>query len=61
MDFRLDSDLTPKIIDVNPLPGLSPAYSDLVIMCRLCGVEYGTLVGKIVKAALTRCGFTLPR
>ncbi|HPN72702.1 MAG TPA: ATP-grasp domain-containing protein [Candidatus Omnitrophota bacterium] len=54
IDFRVDRTGTPKIIDVNPLPGLSPAYSDLVIMCRLSGRSYSELIHSILSNALGR-------
>ncbi|MFH1878965.1 MAG: ATP-grasp domain-containing protein [Candidatus Omnitrophota bacterium] len=59
IDFRLDKNSIPKIIDINPLPGLSPRYSDLIIMYRLGGGEYPSLINKILTAALTRNGFEL--
>jgi D-alanine-D-alanine ligase len=57
IDFRLDSKGEPKIIDINPLPGLSPRYSDLPIICRLQGKTYAYLVEEILKAAFSRYGF----
>jgi D-alanine-D-alanine ligase len=54
IDFRVDSEGMPKIIDVNPLPGLSPAYSDLVIMCGLSGKSYTELIRGIMSNALDR-------
>ncbi|MFH1665530.1 MAG: ATP-grasp domain-containing protein [Candidatus Omnitrophota bacterium] len=60
IDFRVDHSGIPRIIDVNPLPGLSPRYSDLMIMYRLAGGGYPDLIKKILAAFLTRCGFALP-
>lgn len=54
IDFRLDAHGEPRIIDVNPLPGLSPEYSDLVIMCRLSGKGYGEIISGIFFNALER-------
>jgi D-alanine-D-alanine ligase len=59
IDFRLDGQNVPNIIDINPLPGLSPNYSDLMIMCRLAGIEYQDMIRKILEAALSRCGFSI--
>jgi D-alanine-D-alanine ligase len=56
IDFRVDGKGEPRVIDVNPLPGLSPAYSDLVIMCRLSGKSYGELIRGILAHALDRYG-----
>ncbi|MDD4013472.1 MAG: ATP-grasp domain-containing protein [Candidatus Omnitrophica bacterium] len=59
VDFRLDGEGTPRIIDINPLPGLSPAYSDLPILYRLKGGTYSGLIRKILTAVLSRNGFEL--
>jgi len=56
IDFRLDKDNRPCIIDINPLPGLSPSYSDLPIGYRLNGGTYSNLIKGILKAALKRYG-----
>lgn len=57
IDFRVGPDGTPRVIDVNPLPGLSPRYSDLPILCRLNGKSYRRLVREFLATALRRCGF----
>ncbi len=57
VDFRLNKIKTPFIIDVNPLPGLSPHYSDLPIAYKLGGGSYSDLIKKILKTALKRYGF----
>jgi D-alanine-D-alanine ligase len=54
IDFRVDVSGEPKVIDVNPLPGLSPTYSDLVIMCRFSGKSYSELIRGILSRALER-------
>ncbi|HZY86996.1 MAG TPA: D-alanine--D-alanine ligase [Gemmataceae bacterium] len=53
VDFRL-RDGVPYFLEVNPLPGLNPESSDLVIMARLAGWDYERLVGSILTAALDR-------
>jgi D-alanine-D-alanine ligase len=53
IDFRL-RDSVPYFLEVNPLPGLNPESSDLVIMARLAGWTYERLVGSILGAALDR-------
>lgn len=60
IDFRLDDKGIPKVIDVNPLPGMSSAYSDLPILCRLSGTSYHDLVKTILEEALARNGMTMP-
>ncbi len=53
VDFRL-RDGIPYFLEVNPLPGLNPESSDLVILARLAGWTYEQLVGGILQAALDR-------
>ncbi len=60
VDFRLDNDGIPRIIDINPLPGLSPEYSDLPILHRLSGGEYHGLIRSILRSAFSRCGLAFP-
>jgi D-alanine-D-alanine ligase len=61
VDFRLDNDGVPKAIDVNPLPGISEAYSDLPILYRLSGGDYPSLLKGILKEAFERQGLKWPR
>jgi D-alanine-D-alanine ligase len=53
IDFRL-RDGIPYFLEVNPLPGLNPEDSDLVIMARLLGWSHARLVQTILDAALQR-------
>jgi D-alanine-D-alanine ligase len=53
VDFRLRQGV-PYFLEVNPLPGLNPETSDLVILARLAGWSYDDLVGSILQAALDR-------
>jgi D-alanine-D-alanine ligase len=53
IDFRL-RDGVPYFLEANPLPGLNPESSDLVIMARLCGWSYQKLIETIFQAAMTR-------
>jgi D-alanine-D-alanine ligase len=58
IDFRLDEtdDEKPYILEVNPLPGLSPGISDLVIEAQETDVDHAELVNLILEAALERYG-----
>lgn len=58
VDFRLDAsdEWTPYILEINPLPGLSPGISDLVIEAAAEGVEHTHLVNMILDTALKRYG-----
>lgn len=55
VDFRIRNG-TPYFLEANPLPGLSPSTSDLVILASGCGVSYPRLIGRIFEAALKRLG-----
>lgn len=54
VDVRMDDKGIPNFIEVNPLAGLNPIHSDLPILCRLNGIDYDTLMDKIIVAALKR-------
>ena len=56
LDFRVDLDGRAQFLEANPLPGLSPVYSDLAIMARLSGWEYRRLVETVLNCALARYG-----
>ena len=55
LDFRLRDDV-PYFIEANPLPGLAPGTSDLVILAEGYGISHGDLVCMILRAALARVG-----
>jgi D-alanine-D-alanine ligase len=54
IDFRMSKDGTPNFLEINPLPGLNPNYSDLIIMNRMMGNSYESLISSILNAALER-------
>jgi D-alanine-D-alanine ligase len=56
VDFRLDvhDNYKPYILEINPLPGLSPIISDLVIEAAGEGIGHTELVNMILEAALKR-------
>ncbi|NLF38379.1 D-alanine--D-alanine ligase [bacterium] len=56
VDARCDAGGEPSFIEINPLAGLHPVDSDLVILSKLEGMSYGELVGGIVQRALARAG-----
>ncbi len=56
IDFRLDSKGKPNLIEINPLAGLNPTYSDLPILSRLKGLDYQELISGIMRSALKRTG-----
>jgi D-alanine-D-alanine ligase len=56
VDFRLDEseDEKPYILEINPLPGLSPGISDLVIEAEAAGISHVELINMILDEALER-------
>lgn len=54
IDFRVSRHERPFLLEINPLPGLSPDYADLVILSGKLGVEYKDLVLSILNHALSR-------
>lgn len=54
VDLRLDSSGVPWVIEVNPLPGLTPSYSDMVMISEACGISYRDLVSRILESAVAR-------
>ena len=58
VDFRLDmhDNYKPYILEINPLPGLSPGVSDLVIEAEADGISHAGLVNMILETALYRYG-----
>jgi D-alanine-D-alanine ligase len=58
IDFRLDANdnWKPYILEINPLPGLSPGISDIVIEAAADGIGHTELVHMILEAALKRYG-----
>jgi D-alanine-D-alanine ligase len=62
VDFRIEmQDGTPKpyILEINPLPGLNPIYSDLWIQAKAAGWSYEKLVNSIADQAALRQGLTV--
>ncbi|MCA9991983.1 MAG: hypothetical protein H6666_09575 [Ardenticatenaceae bacterium] len=56
VDFRLDAEdgNKPYILEINPLPGLNPEYSDLCIEGKAAGWSYEYLVNRILDEAIER-------
>src|SRR5690606_14360518 len=42
------------VFEVNPLPGMTPDYSDLVLISRAAGLTYDQLVAEIMAGGLRR-------
>src|SRR5580704_2346275 len=54
VDMRMDADGRIYVLEVNPLPGLTPDYSDLVLIAKACGMEYDQLISEIMTGGLRR-------
>lgn len=53
VDFRVDNEGNPYILEINPLPSLS-TEDVFMLVARNTGVSYEEMVGKILKSALKR-------
>jgi len=56
VDLRSDAAGRPNFLEVNPLAGLHPVDSDLVILARLAGRDHGWLLDQILESACARAG-----
>jgi D-alanine-D-alanine ligase len=54
VDVRRDRHGVPNFVEVNPLPGVHPINSDLVILARLAAISHPDLIGSIIDAAIKR-------
>src|SRR5204862_4886573 len=54
VDMRMDADGRIYVLEVNPLPGLTPGYSDLVLIAKASGMEYDQLIAEIMVGGLRR-------
>lgn len=55
LDFRI-RDGQPYFIEANPLPGLNPDWSDLILISKAVGTSHEQLIQGIVNDALKRYG-----
>ncbi len=56
VDVRLDAEDNPRLIEINPLPGLTPNYSDLCIQAAADGIAYEDLILEILYLGASRWG-----
>jgi D-alanine-D-alanine ligase len=54
IDLRMDEQGRIYVLEVNPLPGLTPNYSDLVLISRAAGMDYDQLMAEIMIGGLRR-------
>jgi D-alanine-D-alanine ligase len=53
-DIRLHKDGKPRFIEVNPLAGIRPGYSDLCFIADFQKIPYQELIGKFLQSFLAR-------
>jgi D-alanine-D-alanine ligase len=59
IDLRCDSLGEPRVIEVNPLPGILPRPEDNSCFpkaARAAGMSYGDLINSVLDIAMNRCG-----
>lgn len=56
MDYRVSNDGEVYFIEVNPLPGLAPGYSDYPMLADFCGMGYDELIASVLDSAAARQG-----
>ena len=60
IDFRLDGDGEPNVMEVNPIPGINPRVEEVSYftkICRMAGMTYPEMIERIVGEALERIRF----
>lgn len=56
VDLRLDAMGSPHVIEINPLPGMAPGYSDFPVAAEANGIPYPELLIAILGLAIKRYG-----
>jgi D-alanine-D-alanine ligase len=54
VDMRMTQEGGLYVLEINPLPGLTPDFSDLVIIAKAAGIDYRSLVADILAGAIRR-------
>ncbi|HBL16417.1 MAG TPA: D-alanine--D-alanine ligase, partial [Elusimicrobia bacterium] len=54
IDFRLDGEGRVHFMECNPLPGLTPGWSDLCLIADSVKMDYRNLIGEILTPAIRR-------
>lgn len=54
IDIRCDAAGRPNFIECNPLPGLTPGWSDMCLIATAAGMDYRTLIGEILAPSIRR-------
>jgi len=61
IDIRLDQEGNPCLLEINPLPGLTPDYSDLCLIAKADGISYTDLILEILYLGASRWNMIEPR
>lgn len=56
VDIRLDANGDPQLMEINPIPGLTPGYSDICIQAAAEGIKHEDLILEILYLAAGRWG-----
>ncbi len=54
VDLRMNARGEFFVLEVNPLPGLTPGYSDLCLIAAAANIDYRSLIGEILAGGLKR-------
>jgi D-alanine-D-alanine ligase len=54
VDIKMTDDGRIYVFEVNPLPGMTPGYSDLVLISSACGMDYDQLMAEITVGGVRR-------
>jgi D-alanine--D-alanine ligase len=54
VDLRMAKDGTIYVIELNPLPGLTPDFSDLCVIAKVAGMDHRALIGEILGGSIKR-------
>ncbi len=54
IDLRMDAHGNVYVLELNPLPGLTPDWSDLVLIGKAINMDYRTLIAEILAGGLKR-------
>jgi D-alanine-D-alanine ligase len=54
VDLRMNAKGDIYVLEVNPLPGLTPGYSDLCLIAKAANIDYRSLIGEILSGGMKR-------
>jgi len=54
VDMRMDAQGNPRLIEINTLPGLTPDFSDICVICNAAGISYDDLILEILYLGASR-------